>query len=140
MGTVEQRARPRTNPLWEAAPQAVENHPRVPAEQPPAGETVRRTASSYPHPTPQPQPFAPTKPPAGSRFPPDIHTRRLSGAGGNPLAEAEEGLAKQRHLAAKVAVVAHLALDLRAGMDDGGVVAATEGGADAHQRRISLFA
>ena len=36
----------------------------------------------------------------------------------NPSSKAEEGLSKQRNLPAKFSVVAHLALDLGAPMDD----------------------
>ena len=39
--------------------------------------------------------------------------------GGDPPAEAKEGLSKQRHLPAELGVVAHLALDLGAPVDDG---------------------
>ena len=37
----------------------------------------------------------------------------------NPSSKAEEGLSEQRNLPAKLSVVAHLALDLGAPMDDG---------------------
>ena len=37
----------------------------------------------------------------------------------NPSSKAEEGLSKQRNLPAKFSVVAHLALDLGAPVDDG---------------------
>ena len=37
----------------------------------------------------------------------------------DPSSEAEEGLSEQRHLPAKLSVVAHLTLDLGAPVDDG---------------------
>ena len=78
------------------------------------------------------------------RKPPQNHTRRgfiheistpVVGlrAGGNPLAETKERLAQQGNLSAQLAVVAHLSLDLGAGMNDRGVVTPTQGGPDANK-------
>lgn len=47
------------------------------------------------------------------------HPRRGLWAGGNPLAKAKKGLAQQGNLSAQLTVVAHLSLDLGAGMNDG---------------------
>ena len=54
-------------------------------------------------------------------------------AGGNPLAETKERLAQQGNLSAQLTVVAHLSLDLGAGMNDRGVVTPTQGGPDANE-------
>ena len=54
-------------------------------------------------------------------------------AGGNPLAKAKKGFAQQGNLSAQLTVVAHLSLDLGAGMNDRGVVTPTQGGPDANK-------
>ena len=54
-------------------------------------------------------------------------------AGGDPLAKSKECLAQQGNLSAQLTVVAHLSLDLGAGMNDRGVVTPTQGGPDANE-------
>ena len=56
------------------------------------------------------------------------------------MAKAEKGFAQQGNLSAQLTVVAHLPLDLGAGVNDGGVVTSAQGGADAHERGVGLFA
>jgi hypothetical protein len=49
------------------------------------------------------------------------------------LAKAKKGFAQQSNLSAQLTVVAHLSLDLGAGMNDRGVVTPTQGGPDANK-------
>src|SRR5437764_11137529 len=69
-----------------------------------------------------------------------IHTpRRAAGVGSGGLLGVEE-LAERVDVAPEVVVLAHLALDLLAAVEDGRVVAAAEGFTDAEQRRLGLLA
>ncbi len=85
----------------------------------------------------------PRKPPQNHSSEGVIHEistpgRRLR-AGGNPLTKAKKSFAQQGNLSAQLTVVAHLSLDLGAGVNDGGVVTPTQGGADAHERGVGLL-
>jgi hypothetical protein len=72
-----------------------------------------------------------------TRFP---QPRGGLGASGDPLAEPKERFAQQGNLAAQLTVVAHLSLDLGAGMNDGGVVTPAQGSANANERRVGFLA
>lgn len=133
MGDVESRAHLRTNHPWEGPPPTW----RTPT-------LLRKPPPLLGRPCGEPRLVTHTHLHTRQRKPPQNHTTqgvvheistpwRGLWAGGNPLAEAKERLAQQGDLSAQLAVVAHLSLDLGAGVDDGGVVAPPQGGADANQ-------
>jgi len=125
VGDVESRAHLRTKGPWEGPP-AVWRTPALLRKPPPL---LGRACG-------EPWPVAHTPLHTIERKPPQNHTKKgvihevstpweRLWAGGNPLAEAKERLAQQGDLSAQLAVVAHLSLDLGAGVDDGGVIAPT---------------
>ena len=77
------------------------------------------------------------KPPQNHTLKGVIHGVSTPGGGlwadGNPLAKAKKSFAQQSNLSAQLTVVAHLSLDLGAGMNDRGVVTPAQGGPDANE-------
>ena len=125
MGGVESRAHLRTNRPWEGPP-AVWRTPTLLRKPPP----LLGRACGEPWPvTHTPLHALERKPPQNHTFKGVIHGISTPGGGlwtgGNPLAKAKKGFAQQGNLSAQLTVVAHLSLDLGAGVDDGGVIAPT---------------
>jgi hypothetical protein len=139
VGGVESCAQPRTKPPWEGFspawrtrydPLTTTQPLRKPRGQPsPVFHTPSTTFEKTPHKITPSRVFSTRFPQPGWLW-----------ASGNPLAEAQERLTEQGNLTAQLAVIGHLPLNLGTGVNDRGVVSTAQGGADADQRGVSLFA